>query len=108
MQSSRKACFANFLGLPLSALHGIFISCIESIMVGIIYFLSIYFVKYLHFTVFQAGIMIGFYGVGTMFGGLLGGKLSDKYSSKKILIYGSFLQAIAYFILIYNYSFYAL
>jgi MFS family permease len=103
-----KIYIAGFSGLPNAAWPGIIIFGIESILVGICYFLTLYFVTHLHFTVFQASIIISAYGIGTIFGALGGGKLSDIYSPRKIAVISLFIQAIAYFSLIYNNKFYYL
>src|ERR1700733_11282422 len=82
-----KTYLASFSGLPKTAWQGIFLSCIESILVSVINFLMLYFVQQLKFTTVEAGTLISFYGVGTILGAWMGGKLSDKYSPSKVSIY---------------------
>jgi len=103
-----KTYLASFSGLPKTAWQGIFLSGIESILVSVINFLMLYFVQQLKFTTVEAGALISFYGVGTILGAWMGGKLSDKCSPSKISIYALLLQSIAYFMLIYNKNFYCL
>ena len=41
-------------------------------------FMTIYFTQYRHYTIVQAGYVMGIYGMGSITGALLGGKLSDR------------------------------
>ncbi len=90
----------NYRGLSVSAWHGIVLNLIESSMIGVFYFLSIYFVTELHFTIATAGMIIACYGVGAIPGGLFGGKLSDRFSPPLISATCLFIQALGYFALI--------
>ncbi len=44
----------------------------------VVAFMSVYCVKQLHFSIVQAGIIMTLFGVGSIFGAFLGGKLTDK------------------------------
>lgn len=73
-----KHYLASFIGLPLSCYSGIFLVLLESILMGIFYFLTIYFVEVLHFSIPEAGVIISFYGIGALFGGYTSGIVSDR------------------------------
>ncbi len=53
----------------------------------VILFLSLYLTKELHFSLSQVGIVLGFYGVGSIAGSYLGGWLTDKYDYYRIMVY---------------------
>lgn len=95
----------SFTGLPTMAWKGIFISLIESSLIAICYYLAIYYVKELHFTILQSSTLITCYGVGSMVGAYLAGKLADKFSSKLISSIALFIQSTTYIFLIYNKNF---
>ncbi|MBA3661120.1 MAG: MFS transporter [Gammaproteobacteria bacterium] len=95
-----KTYWANYTGLQKLAWHGIFLSFIESIFIGIYYFLPIYFIQELKFNLISAGFIISFYGFGTIAGGFIGGKLSDIFTSTKICIFSLLLQAIVFLLLV--------
>lgn len=101
MQFFLKQYTSHYSGLPLSAWHVISINFVDSIIVGACYFITIYFVKQLGFNVAFAGMMMSFYGIGTVFGGLSGGKLSDIYSPSRVAIISLLIQAIAFLTLTY-------
>lgn len=75
-----KAYFRSYQGLSTRCWIGIFFSLIESTLAGTFYFLSIYFVNELHFSVAQAGMIISCFGIGAIVGGFISGKLSDRLS----------------------------
>lgn len=67
---------------------------------GVFYFLSIYFVKILHFTPTIAGTIISFYGIGAVIGSFASGYLSDQLNPIKISIVSLFMQGMCYLLLI--------
>lgn len=103
-----QAYLQSFRGVPSVAWQGIFVNLVQSIFVGIIYFLTLYFVNYLHFTVFQSGLIISCYGAGTIIGALLGGKLSDRFPPRIISGIALFVESICYLALIKNQHLYFL
>jgi len=68
-------------------------------------FLSKYLKEDLHFTYSQVGWIMFFFGIGSMGGSWLGGKLSDKIGFYKIMIFSLFTSGIAFFVLQYITSF---
>jgi MFS family permease len=90
----------NYKGLPYAAWQGISIGFIESTLVGICYFLSLYFVTELHLSLVNAGFLISAYGLGTILGSIIAGKLSDQFSPRFVTIISLLIQAVSYFLLI--------
>lgn len=71
-------------------------------------FLSKYLKENLHFTYGQVGWIMVSFGLGSMLGSWLGGKLSDKIGFYKIMIFSLFMSGILFFILQYITSFWGL
>lgn len=64
-------------------------------------FLSKYLKEDLHFTYTQVGTVMVFFGLGSMTGSWLGGKLSDKIGFYKIMIFSLLSSGLAFFVLQY-------
>jgi len=79
-----KNYIGNYAGLPIICWQAIALTLIDAIAGGIIFFLSIYFVTQLHFDIIVASTAISCYGIGTIIGGIVGGKLTDRISPQKI------------------------
>ncbi len=62
-------------------------------------FLSKYLKEDLHFSYSQVGTVMVCFGIGSMLGSWLGGKLSDKIGFYKIMIFSLFTSGIAFFVL---------
>jgi len=71
-------------------------------------FLSKYLKENLHFTYGQVGWIMVAFGLGSMLGSWLGGKLSDKIGFYKIMIFSLFTSGILFFTLQYITSFWGL
>lgn len=89
-----KKYVESYLGLSKSCWQGIILNLIESTYIGIYYFLPLYFVSDLKFNIATSGFIISFYGIGTVIGGFLGGKLSDIISARLISIMALLFQAL--------------
>lgn len=104
MLGSSSLTIKNYLksynGLSKSCWEGIFLNCIVSSLTGVFYFLSLYFVKILHFNIALVGTIISFYGIGAILGGFIGGKTSDKISPRIVSAVMLLIQAIGYLALI--------
>jgi predicted MFS family arabinose efflux permease len=90
----------NYDGLSRACWIGIIINLIESVLIGVYYFLSLYFVNELHLDISTSGLILSCYGIGAVIGGILGGKMSDKISSGFVMIVCLLIQAGAYFSLL--------
>jgi len=71
-------------------------------------FLSLYLTKYLHFSLGQVGWIMSFYGLGSILGVYMGGKLTDKIGYYKIMYISMFLTGVAFLLIQFIYSFYFL
>lgn len=94
LSAAVKNYFTSYSGLSYLCWQGIILSFIESTMIGVYYFFPLYFVSELHINIATAGVIISFYGMGTILGGFLGGKLSDKISPGTVSTAALFFQAI--------------
>lgn len=71
-------------------------------------FLSKYLKENLHFTYEQVGWIMVAFGLGSMLGSWLGGKLTDKIGFYKIMVFSLFTSGILFFVLQYITSFWGL
>ena len=71
-------------------------------------FLSKYLKENLHFTYGEVGWIMVSFGLGSMLGSWLGGKLTDKVGFYKVMIFSLFTSGILFFILQYITSFWGL
>src|SRR6187431_263505 len=71
-------------------------------------FLSKYLKENLHFTYSEVGWIMVAFGLGSMLGSWLGGKLTDKIGFYKIMVFSLFTSGILFFILQYITSFWGL
>lgn len=93
-----KSYFLIYHAYSRHCQFGFLLSLLESIFIGIYYYLSIYLVDTLHYEMSTAGIIISCYGVGAILGGLVGGKLSDNWAPGIVSSCSLFIQAISYFL----------
>lgn len=89
----------NHLLLIKKCWKGLIALLIASILSGVYYFFSIYFIDVLHFNISTAGFLLSFYGLGTIVGGYLGGKFADKFTPLQVVFVSLFVQSIAFLIL---------
>lgn len=86
----------SFSGLTKKSWHGIFICLLETTATGIAFYISIYLVVNLHFSVVIAGLVLSSYGIGTVLGGLVGGLLSDSKSPNFVVIISLLLECFLF------------
>lgn len=94
-----KIYFKHYTGLPSLCWNGIVIQGLTSIVAGLIFFISIYFTSVLKLNIGIAGTIVSCYGVGNVLGGIIGGRLCDRYSPNIISFSCAFIQSICFFIL---------
>ncbi len=95
-----KFYFSSFAGLTSNSWKGITLSLFESALIGIFYYLSMYFVNDLKLSVATSGMIISFYGVGAILGSYIAGTLSDRISPVYISTIALIIQSIAFFALV--------
>ena len=71
-------------------------------------FLTIYLTQHLGFTLKEAGIIMSFFGLGSILGSYIGGWLTDRIGSYLVQIWSLFLSSIMLLMLLYAKSFWAL
>lgn len=89
-----------YRGLSPSCWRNILLSMFDSVLVGVFYYLTIYFVSDLRMSASSAGLVISVCGVGSVLGGYFGGVLSDKYSPSAVSALALFVQGVAYLALL--------
>lgn len=95
---------ASYKGLPKFCWQGIILIAINTLTIGICFFLSIYFVTTRNFTPSLSGVFLSCYGLGTVTGGLITGKLSDRLAPRLISVGSLLMQSSAFFLLIHLHS----
>lgn len=91
--------FAIYKGIDRECWRSLIYYFFNSISIGICFFISLYFIKFLNFTVLQSGILMSFYGAGTILGGIVAGKLCDLLGENIVLVASLTMQSISFFIL---------
>lgn len=71
-------------------------------------FLSIYITESLGFDIRQAGIILSFFGIGSMIGSYFGGRLTDSLGAFKVQLISLFGAGLCFFILMYLQTFWSL
>lgn len=95
--SATKGYIASYAGLSKECWYRVFITFLNEFSGGVSFFLSLYFVNELHINVALSGILISSYGLGTVFGGIVCGKLADKFSPTRISIISLSFKALVFF-----------
>ncbi|RYU97638.1 MDR family MFS transporter [Emticicia agri] len=74
----------------------------------VIAFLTVYLTQNLHFSVQEAGIVMTLFGVGSIFGTWMGGKLTDKIGYYPVQFWSLFLGGIMFIVMVHTHNFYFL
>lgn len=90
---------SNYKGLPKDCWGAIYLSLINAISIGVCFFLSLYFVETLKFTMFQVGLLMSAYGIGTAMGGIIGGRLCDTFKPTLVVSISLSFQGFLFLIL---------
>ncbi|AWI26358.1 MDR family MFS transporter [Flavobacterium pallidum] len=100
--------FNNFKGFTREVWILTIITFINRAGTMVLPFLSKYLKENLHFTYAQVGWIMVAFGLGSMLGSFLGGKLSDKIGFYRIMIFSLFTSGMLFFVLQYITSFWGL
>jgi predicted MFS family arabinose efflux permease len=98
----------NFKGFSREVKILAFITFVNRAGTMVLPFLSKYLKEDLHFGYSQVGWIMVSFGIGSMLGSWLGGKLSDKIGFYKVMVFSFFTSGIMFFILQYITSFWGL
>ncbi len=100
-----NAFFKNYInaysGLPKTVWFLSLVVLINRTGSIVFFFMTLYLTSQKDFTVAEAGQMISIYGLGALFGALLGGWLTDKIGSMKVQLYSLILSGMGYLVLGY-------
>ena len=72
------------------------------------FFLAIYLVQVLHFSVAQSGYTLSFYALGTALGSFIGGYMTDRWSPRTVSLIAPLLRGVIYFILVFSTTFWVI
>ncbi|WP_046746005.1 MDR family MFS transporter [Kordia zhangzhouensis] len=98
----------SFSGLSKEIWFLALISLINRAGTMVIPFLSLYLTKELNFSESDTGTILAFFGIGSLLGSFLGGKLIDTIGFYKIMIFSLFFTGIGFIGLQYVHSFWGL
>lgn len=90
-----------YSGLPKAVWFLSFVVLINRSGSIVFFFMTLYLTTQKDYTVAKAGQMISVYGLGALFGALLGGWLADKIGSTKVQLFSLILSGAGYLILGY-------
>lgn len=94
-----KSYFKQYSGVSRFCWEHLTISFIVSVTRALFFFLGLYFVRDLHLGLSITGVTLAFYGLGSVLGGFVGGKLSDRISFNKVCIVSLLGNAVVLFCL---------
>jgi len=108
IQNALSRYFNNFRGFSREVWILAFITFINRAGTMVLPFLSKYLKENLHFTYGQVGWIMVSFGIGSMLGSWLGGKLTDKIGFYRIMIFSLFTSGILFFVIQYITTFWGL
>jgi predicted MFS family arabinose efflux permease len=88
-----------YSGLSRNSWYLCFVMFINRSGTMVIPFMTIYCTQKLHFTVEQAGYIMGLFGVGSLLGAFLGGKTTDKYGFYYVQIFALLVGGVLFILL---------
>lgn len=98
----------SFKGLSKEIWYLALITLVNRAGTMVIPFLSLYLTKNLDFSKDDAGWILVFFGVGSVIGSWLGGKLTDKIGFYKVMVFSLFITGLGFIALQYISSFWGL
>lgn len=105
LKSALRKYINNFKGFSREVWILTLVTFINRAGTMVLPFLSKYLNENLHFSLNEVGWIMVWFGIGSMLGSWLGGKLSDKVGFYKIMIFSLFTTGIAFIVLQYITSF---
>lgn len=108
IQKAFRNYISNFQGFSREVWILTLVTFINRAGTMVLPFLSKYLHEDLHFSLSQVGTIMVFFGIGSMLGSWLGGKLSDTIGFYKIMIFSLLISGLMFFGLRFITSFYGL
>lgn len=99
LSQTAQSYFGNFKGFTREIWILTFVTFINRAGTMVLPFLSKYLKEDLHFSYSQIGTIMVFFGLGSMLGSWLGGKLTDKIGFYKVMVFSLFTSGLAFWIL---------
>ncbi len=97
--------FLSFRGIPRIIWLLSFVSLINRSGAMVICFMTLYLTQHLHFGIKEAGYVTGFYGLGSILGQYLGGRLTDSIGYYRVQLLTLLFNGLILFIAVYIESF---
>ncbi len=98
----------SYTGLPTEIWHLSWVMLINRAGAMVLPFLSLYVTSILGFTLAQSGIVLSFYGIGSLIGTYIGGQLTDKVGHYYVQLWSLILSGFSFFVLMQLTGFYEL
>jgi len=98
----------SYSGLPKEVWYLTIVMFINRSGAMVLPFLSLYITTILGYTMMQSGVILAFYGIGSLLGTYVGGQLTDKIGHYPVQLGSLFLSGLSYFILMQLTGFYSL
>lgn len=86
-------------GLPRAAWLLAFINLVNRCGAMVLPFMALYLTQSLHYTIAQAGNIMSIFGLGSIAGAYLGGRLADSIGQYKVQLWSLLLSSMLYFVL---------
>jgi predicted MFS family arabinose efflux permease len=90
----------SFSGIPRAIWLLASINLVNRLGSMVIVFITIYLTKELHFSIREAGYVMGFFGAGALTGAFLGGKLTDKFGYSPVQFWSLIANGVMLILLI--------
>jgi len=83
---------SSYKGVPRKSMPHVISAAVRGIGSGSAYFIPLYIISVLHFSIIMAGALVSVLGIGRMFGGAIGGRLTERFNAKTIVVLCFFMR----------------
>ena len=84
----------SYRGIPHTIWFLAMVSLINRCGSMVISFITLYMTQYLHFSIKEAGYVMGFFGAGALLGAYLGGRLTDRVGAKPVMFWSLIINGL--------------
>jgi predicted MFS family arabinose efflux permease len=91
---------SSYIGIPKAIWLLALINLVNRLGSMVIVFITIYLTKELHFSIREAGYVMGFFGIGALTGAFVGGKLTDRFGYYPVQLWSLVANGIMLILLI--------